>query len=180
MASKTRHESTTRSRREDEKSSLMSHEYDTVASDGDLSVSNSSQRNSRARSPGRTLEAQYSEIKREFIATHSRSVTPTDTSLVSEIREGVVSYGSVSANEEERYSVINGAGGDRRSRLSTTGSMSSHRLSTDVDGSAYSGHLTQRRVSTTILHVSHQTTRYRPPTGVCGHTLFVFSLLWFS
>ena len=155
LSSKSREES--RRVKNDEKSNLMSHEYDSVCTGDDISLSSSAQpgrERRRARSPPREMESEYSEIKRDLItrsrSPRSRSTTPTDNSLVSGIRGGVASYGAV-AGDTERYSSIRvereGRGGQ------TPGSVSSQPRLSSTDGSG-SGPSIRTRVTTNILQVS--------------------------
>ena len=157
LSRKTREES--RRVTKDEKSSLVSHEYDTVCTEDELSLSPSQSERGRTRSSPqpREIEAEYSEIRRDFISnrnSHSRSMTPTD-SLVSGIRAGAVSYGAVSGetDEDRPYSYIQ-VGKERRGRQPRPHSRSKNSDSqppaSDVSDSGYA---TRTRVTTSILQV---------------------------
>ncbi|CAI8056313.1 hypothetical protein GBAR_LOCUS30675 [Geodia barretti] len=115
LSSKSRDDS--RRAMQDEKSSLMTNEYDTVCTGDELSLSSSVSQSNRGRvrssHPPREIESEYSEIRRDYISNRnskspcSRSATPTDNPLVSGIRGGVVSYGAVSGDTDDRpYSYI--------------------------------------------------------------------------
>ena len=132
----------------DEKSGLMSHEYDSVCTGDDLAMSSSNshrEHRRRAKSPVREIESEYSEIRRELITRNSRSTTPTDNSLISGIRSGAVLYGAV--GEDRQSGFVQGRG----SR--TPGSVSSHaQAPSDIDVSG-SEHTSRMRVNTSILQV---------------------------
>ena len=157
LSSKSRDDS--RRAMQDEKSSLMTNEYDTVCTGDELSLSGSVSQSNRGRvrsSPPREIESEYSEIRRDYISNRnskspcSRSATPTDNPLVSGIRGGVVSYGAVSGGADDRlYSYIQ-VEKERRGRQPRRSKQpQSH---SDVDGSE-SGFAPRTRVTTNILQV---------------------------
>ena len=140
LSSKSREER--RKAQNDEKSSLMSHEYDSVGTGDDISMSNSNswkERRKRKSPAPREVESEYSEIRRDLITHHSRSTTPTDSSLISGIRSGSVSYGAV--NEDGPHT-------QSRERQDTMGRES--RRHQQPPGS---GHTQRMRVNTSIQQV---------------------------
>ena len=155
LSSKSRDDS--RRAMQDEKSSLMTNEYDTVCTGDELSLNSSVSQSHRVRSsPPREIESEYSEIRRDFISNRnskspcSRSTTPTDNSLVSGIRGGVVSYGAVSGDADDRpYSYIQVEKERRVRQPRRSKQPQSH---SDVDGSE-SGFAPRTRVTTNILQV---------------------------
>ena len=165
LSSKTREESRRVRNENDERSSLMTHEYDTVYTGDQLSLSSSvsqSQRGHTRPSPHREIESEYSEIRRDFISNRnsrspcSRSITPTDNPLVSGVRGEVASYGAVAGETDSRpYSYI-GVEKERRGRQVTPGSVSDQPPpASDVDGSE-SGHPPRTRVTTSIFQVGER------------------------
>ena len=97
---------------EDEKTSLMSHEYDTVCTE-DFSKSHATSTRERSSSP-QAIESEYSVIRADHVTrsskrdSRSRSLTP-DTTLTAGAGSGATSYGAVDQEklaDENPYSYV--------------------------------------------------------------------------
>ena len=158
MWSKTKVESR---RVKDEKTSLIPGEYDTVCTDEDMSLSNTTlQQKQRTASP-REIESEYSEIRSDLITrpsdnrdSHSRSGTPADTNpTAGSKRNTATSYGAVGRESEEtRYSYIH----VDKQRWSVP------RAPSDVDGYTSAGYTRRTRVTTNIYQVRRHSLLFFP------------------